>query len=198
VLGALVFRALLIGAGIFLLARFHWVIYVFAILVLVAAARMIWGGEAERTVVAKACDVCGSWVARFIPVTPVLSGDRFWIRRNGRYVATPLLLGLLVVETTDVVFALDSIPAVLAITNQPFLVYTSNAFAVLGLRSLYFVLAGALDRLRYLRPALAAILVFVGARMLLDSVLEIPVWMSLGVIAGVLAVAIVISLWKDT
>jgi tellurite resistance protein TerC len=133
-------------------------------------------------------------VSRFIPITPVLHGGQFWLRQNGRLFATPLLVALVVIETTDVVFALDSIPAVFSVTREPFLVYTSNVFAMLGLRSLYFVLAGALNRLRYLHLGLAAILLFVGGKMLLSGVVEIPTWVSLGVIATALAVTTAASL----
>jgi tellurite resistance protein TerC len=193
ILGALIMRALLIAAGIYLLERFEWVIYPFAVLIILAAVRLIWGREKERQLVLEACAVCGSWVARFIPITPVLRGGRFWIRQNGRLMATPLLVALIVVETTDVIFALDSIPAVFAVTREPFLVYTSNVFAMLGLRSLYFLLAGVLDRFRYVRVGLAAILAFVGGKMLLSEVVEVPTWASLAVIVGALAVAVTAS-----
>jgi tellurite resistance protein TerC len=194
IIGALVMRALLIAGGIYLLSRFHWVIYPFGALIVLAAVRILWGAEKEREVVAAACAVCGSWVARLVPITPVLRGGRFVIRQGGRLVATPLLVALVVVETTDLVFALDSVPAVLAITTDPFLVYTSNVFAMLGLRSLYFVLAGVIDRLRYLRIGLAVLLLFVGARMLLSEVVEVPVWASLMVIVSVLALSAAASL----
>jgi tellurite resistance protein TerC len=143
--------------------------------------------------VVKACAVCDSWVARILPITPVLHGGRFIVWKGGRWVATPLLIALVVVETTDLVFALDSIPAAFAISRVPFLVYTSNVFAMLGLRSLYFVLAGAVQRLRYLRAGLATILAFVGAKMLLADVVPIPTWGSLAVIAGVLVCAVIAS-----
>ena len=197
VFGALVMRALLIAGSIDLLTRFHWVIYPFAALIILAAVRMIWGQEKQREIVVKSCSVCESWVARFIPITPVLHGARFWIRQNGRLVATPLLIALVVIETLDLVFALDSVPAVLTITREPFLVYTSNIFAMLGLRSLYFLLAGAVERFRYLRFGLAAILAFVGAKMLLGELVTVPNWASLSVIAVVLSVSIVVSLAKS-
>ena len=196
ILGALATRGALIAVGIYLLERFHWVIYPFAALIILAAARLLWGREKERALVIGACAVCGSWVARFIPITPLLRGGQFWIRQNGRLVVTPLFVALIVVETTDVIFALDSIPAVFAVTQEPFLVYTSNVFAMLGLRSLYFLLAGVVDRFRYLRVGLAAILVFVGGKMLLSEVLEVPTWVSLGVIAGSLTVAVTVSLMR--
>src|SRR5713226_5584651 len=132
VLGALVVRAVLIAGGVFLLRRFHWVVYPFAALVIFAAVRILWGREKERELVATACAVCGSWVARIIPITPVLRGGSFWARERGRLVATPLFIALVVVETTDVIVALDSIPAVFALTQDLFLVYTSNVFAMLG------------------------------------------------------------------
>jgi tellurite resistance protein TerC len=189
IFGALAMRGVLIAVGISLLERFHWVIYPFAALVLLAAARLLWGERKEREAVVAACAVCNSWVARVVPVTPVIAGGRFWIRQSGRRMATPLLIALVVVETSDVVFALDSIPAVLAVTREPFLVYTSNVFAMLGLRSLYFVLAGAVERIPGLRPALATILAFVGAKMLLSGVVDVPNWVSLVVIAVVIGAA---------
>ena len=194
IIGALVFRALLIAGGIYLLERFHWVIYPFGALIVLAAVRILWGEKKEREIVAAACAACGSWVARIVPITPDMRGGSFVIRQGGKLVATPVLVALLVVETSDVVFALDSVPAVLAITREPFLVYTSNVFAILGLRSLYFVLAGVIDRFRYVRAGLAAILVFVGARMLLTEVVDVPTLASLAVIVGVLGLSVGASL----
>ena len=196
VLGALGVRAALIAGGVYLLARFHWVIYPFAALILLAAARLLAGRKKEEAAVAAACAVCGTWVARLIPITSVTHGGRFWVREGGRIVATPLLVAVLIVETTDLIFALDSIPAVFAVTREPFLVYTSNVFAMLGLRSLYFVLADAVDRFQYLRFALAGILLFVGAKLLLGTVLEIPTWISLAVVFAALALAIAASLLR--
>ena len=193
VLGALVVRAVLIAGGVFLLRRFQWVTYPFAALVIFAAVRLIWGREKERELVATACAVCGSWVARIIPITPVLHGGTFWVRQRGGLVATPLFIALVVVETTDVIFALDSIPAVFAVTTDLFLVYTSNVFAMLGLRSLYFLLAGVVERFRFLRAGLAAILAFVGVKLLLSGVVEIPTWVSLAVIATALTLAVAAS-----
>jgi len=193
VLGALVMRGALIAGGMYLLDRFHWVLYVFAALIILAAVRMVFGQETERKAVVAACAVCDTWVGRILPVTPVLHGSRFWVRQGGRLVATPLLIALIVVETTDLVFAMDSIPAAFAVTREPFLVYTSNVFAMLGLRSLYFLLAGAVERFRYLRFGLAGILAFVGVKMLLGGVIDIPIWVSLAVVAGALAVAVMVS-----
>ncbi len=194
VLGALVMRALFIALGVFLLERFHWVIYPFAALILFAAVRILFGQEKEREVVVNACAVCSTWVARIIPITPVLWGHRFWVRQGGRLVATPLFIALILVELTDAIFALDSIPAVFAVTQEPFLIYTSNIFAMLGLRSLYILLGGAVSRLQYLRFGLAFILAFVGVKLLLDGVVEIPAWVSLGIILGAVAVSAAVSL----
>jgi tellurite resistance protein TerC len=194
ILGALAMRGLLIGGGVYLLERFQWILYPFALLILLAAARLLWGEQKERKVVVAACAVCGSWIARFIPVTPVITNGKFLVRLNGRLTATPLLIALLVIELSDGVFAMDSIPSVLAITRDPFLVYTSNVFAMLGLRSLYFLLAGTVERFHALRYALAGILTFVGAKMLLSGVIEIPSWLSLVIILAILAVTIAVSL----
>jgi tellurite resistance protein TerC len=193
VLGALVARAVLIAGGVFLLRRFQWIVYPFAALVIFAAVRLLWGREKERELVAAACAVCGSWVARIIPITPVVRGGSFWVREPGGLVATPLFVALVVIETTDVVFALDSIPAVFAVTNDLFLVYTSNVFAMLGLRSLYFLLAGVVERFRFLRAGLATILAFVGGKLMLTGVVEIPTWVSLAVIAAALSLSVMAS-----
>jgi tellurite resistance protein TerC len=197
VLGALVMRGLLIAAGLFLLNEFHWVIYPFAALIIFAAVRLLWGKKKEQDLVVAACSICNTWVARFIPITPLYHGGRFVVRqpdRGNRLVATPLLVALFIVETTDIVFALDSVPAVLAVTQEPFLVYTSNVFAMLGLRSLYFVLAGVVERFRFLRVGLASILIFFGARLLLGDVVEVPTTVSLGVIAVALTLSIAASI----
>ena len=159
---------------------------------------MLFGEERERQVVKQACNVCETWIARVLPVTPVIHGTHFWWRQQGRLVATPLLVALVVIETTDIVFALDSVPSVLAITRDPFIVYTSNVFAMLGLRSLYFVLADALLRLRYLRPGLAALLVFTGMKMLTGPWIHIGPGMSVLVILAVLLITVGASLWRGT
>lgn len=194
VVGALIARGLIIAAGIEVLSRFHWVIYPFAALIIFAAVRLLFGEKKQRDIVIAACAVCSTWVARIIPITPFFHGHHFIVRQKGRLVATPLLVALIIVETTDVVFALDSVPAVLAVTRNPFLVYTSNVFAMLGLRSLYFVLAGAVERFRYLRAGLAAILVFFGAKLLLTDVIAVPNHLSLAVIAAALGLSVIASL----
>ena len=176
VLGALALRAVFIGMGAYVLERWHWVIYVFGGILLVTGAKMAlrdekpYDGEQDPVV---------RLARRLIPVTTRYDGQRFWTVENGRRVATPLFLVLLLVEFTDVVFAVDSIPAIFAITQDPFLVFTSNAFAILGLRSMYFLLAGVMGRFVFLRYGLAAILVFVGTKMLLLDVVKIPTPVSL-------------------
>jgi tellurite resistance protein TerC len=198
VLGALVFRALAIGAGITLIERVQWIIYLFAALILFAAWRLLFGGERERQAVKEACDVCGTWIARVVRVSPVLHGHDFWRREGGRLLATPLFVALCVIETTDIVFALDSIPAVLAVTRNPLIVYSSNVMAMLGLRSLYFVLSDAVYRLRYLRTGLAALLVFTASKMLASEWVQVSAGVSVAIIAAVLLTTIAASVWQKS
>ena len=198
VAGALVFRAVMVFAGVALIQRFHWVIYPFAGLILFAAWRLLFGAEPERRVVKEACNVCNTWIARIVRVTPVLDGDRFWRREAGRLAATPLLVALVVIETTDIVFALDSVPAVLAVTRDPMIVYTSNVMAMLGLRSIYFVLADTLTRLRFLRPGLAVVLLFTAGKMLASDWIHISPVQSILVIAVVLLATVGASLWAPS
>jgi tellurite resistance protein TerC len=198
VVGALVFRALVIGAGLTLIERFQWITYPFATLILFAAWRLLFGAERERKVVKEACDVCGTWIARVVRVTPVLHGHDFWRREGGRLVATPLLVALVVIETTDIVFALDSIPAVLAVTRNPLIVYSSNVMAMLGLRSLYFVLSDAVYRLRYLRIGLAALLVFTAAKMLASEWVHVSAGVSVAIIGAVLLATIAASVLQKS
>src|ERR1700730_6013566 len=198
VLGAIVFRALAIGAGITLIERVRWITYLFATLILFAAWRLLFGAERERKVVKKACDVCDTWIARVVRVSPVLHGHDFWRRESGRLVATPLLVALVVIETTDIVFALDSIPAVLAVTRNPLIVYSSNVMAMLGLRSLYFVLSDAVYQLRYLRSGLAALLVFTAAKMLASEWVPVSAGVSVAIIAAVLLATVAASMWQKS
>jgi tellurite resistance protein TerC len=193
ILGAVVFRALMIGAGITLIERFSWITYPFALLILFAAWRLLFGVERERRAVQTACNVCETWVARIVRVSPVLHGDHFWRRENGRLVATPLLVALVVIETTDLVFALDSVPAVLAVSRSPFIVYSSNVMAMLGLRAMYFVLSDAVERMRYLRHGLAAILAFTGMKMLTNDRFHISAGTSVLVIGALLLATIAAS-----
>jgi tellurite resistance protein TerC len=196
--GAMVFRALMIGGGIALIERFNWIIYPFAALILFAAWRMLFGEERERRVVKGACNACETWIARVVRVSPVFHGHDFWRREGDRLVATPLFVALVVIETTDIVFALDSIPAVLAVTRNPLIVYSSNVMAILGLRSLYFVLSDALHRLRYLRPGLATVLVFTGAKMLTNEWVQISPGVSVLIIGVVLLATIAASVWRGS
>jgi len=191
VLGALIMRAVFIGAGAALLDRFHWMIYVMGAFLIFTGIKLATQKEME---VHPERNPLVKFFSKIFPVTPNYHGEAFFVRLNGALAATPLFIVLLVVESTDVVFAVDSIPAIFAVTTDPFLVYTSNVFAILGLRSLYFLLAGALDKFHYLKPALAVILSFVGIKMLISSFYKIPVGVSLGVIAGLLAVAVIASL----
>ena len=191
VLGALVFRALFIVAGAALLESFHWVIYVFGAFLVWTGVKMARQGEAE---VHPERNPMLRLLRRVMPVTDSYVGTRFFVRRDHRTWATPLFAVLVAIETTDVLFAVDSIPAIFAVTDEPFLVFTSNAFAILGLRALYFLLAGLMDRFVYLKYGLAAILVFVGIKMLLVDVWHVPIALSLAVIAAVLAMSVALSL----
>jgi tellurite resistance protein TerC len=189
VLGALVMRALLIATGVYLLQRFHWVVYPFSALLLYAAVRMLRSEAKPRLWVDTTCTLCTSWVGRFIPITAEQHGERFTVRLAGRRYATPVLVALVAIESADLVFAVDSIPAVFAITRDPFLVYTSNVFALLGLRSLYAVIGDVFERFSYLRMGLAALLVFVAVKLALSDLFHIPSGVSLAIIAAILGVA---------
>jgi tellurite resistance protein TerC len=191
VMGAIVFRAIFIVAGTALLASFHFVIYLFGGLLLFTAWRMVTAG-AEH--VDPSTNPVLRAMRRVVPVTESFEGQKFFTRRNGRVWATPLFAALVVVETSDIMFAIDSVPAILAITQDTFIVFTSNAFAIMGLRSLYFLLAGLIDRFEYLKFGLAALLAFAGMKMLLSDIVHLDVWVSLGVIVSILAVSVVISL----
>jgi tellurite resistance protein TerC len=193
IVGALSMRAVMIAAGLALLGRFHWLIYPFAALLLFAAARMLWGEQKENARIDADRSLCSSWIARFVPVTPVQQGHRFLVRTRGRLTATPLLVALVAIEAADLLFALDSIPAVLAITRDPLLAYTSNIFALLGLRSLYFMLAGVMRRLRFLRAGLALMLALAAVRMFIGDTVEVTAGASLAALALILAVSIVAS-----
>jgi len=192
ILGAIVMRLIMIGLGAFLLHRFSWIVYVFGALLVVTGIRMFTQKEErvdlERNPVVRLA-------RRFIPLSPSYDGTRFFTRTaTGKVLATPMLLVLIVVEWSDLVFAIDSIPAIFAVTRDPFLVYSSNVFAILGLRALYFVLAGMLDKFVYLKPGISFILIFVGLKMLLSGWFHVPTLLSLGVIVTTLALAVVLSL----
>ena len=190
IFGALVFRAVFIFAGVALLERFEWIIYVFGAILLFTAVKLLFQDDEE---VHPENNPVLRLVRRVVPSTPEYSGHRLFVRENRKLLATPLFAVLVVVETSDVIFAVDSIPAILAVTREQFIVFTSNAFAILGLRSLYFLLADLKDRFEYLQEGLALILIFVGTKMLLSQILHISTAVSLLVIVTILAGAIVWS-----
>ncbi|WP_116367992.1 TerC/Alx family metal homeostasis membrane protein [Parahaliea mediterranea] len=191
VLGAIILRGVMIGVGINLMSHFHWMTYVFGTILLLSAARML----ALRSETAVEDIAVVRLAQRLLPVTQDYRGTRFLVREHGRLLATPLLLALVMVEWADLIFAVDSIPAILAVTTDPFLVFTSNVFAILGLRSLYFLVAHLIERFRYLKVSLVFILLFVGIKMLLQHHVEIPNVVSLAVIASSLFVGVVASAW---
>lgn len=197
ILGALLMRGAMIGAGAVLLAQFHWIIYLFGAFLIYTGFKMAFGAESE---IEPEQNPVIRLVRRFVPLTTKFHGEKFFVREalepGGplRRVATPLLVVLVLVETTDVVFAVDSIPAIFGVTRNPFLVYTSNVFAILGLRSMYFVLANIIGTFHLLKYGLSVVLAFVGAKMLLSEILPIGIGVSLGVVAAVLVGSVVLSL----
>jgi tellurite resistance protein TerC len=191
ILGALMLRALFIATGAALLENFHWMIYVFGGFLVITGVRMLL--EREQKLDPKKNPVVRLF-QRWIPLSHSYHGQRFFVRIDGKVHATLLMLVLVVVETTDVIFAVDSIPAIFAITLDPFIVYTSNVFAILGLRALYFLLAGIMQMFAYLKVGLSFVLVFVGAKMLIVDLYKIPIGVSLGMVGGILALSILASL----
>ncbi|KXK15449.1 MAG: integral membrane protein TerC [Chloroflexi bacterium OLB14] len=193
ILGALVMRGTLILIGATLLEMFHWVIYVFGIFLIFTGIRMAKHQDEElkpdENPIVK-------FFRRFVPVTENFEDDKFFLRRAGKLFATPLFLVLLVVESTDLVFAVDSIPAIFAVTRDPFIVYTSNVCAILGLRALYFLLANVMHQFQYLKLGLSVVLTFIGIKMTIIDLYHIPVGVSLAVVASVLTISILASLWK--
>ncbi|MDQ4060036.1 MAG: TerC family protein [Pseudomonadota bacterium] len=193
ILGALVMRAVLIFAGAALVMEFRWIVYLFGAFLIATGIKMLLS-------VGKRPDIRASAVVRFVKhrfrVTEDYEGERFWVRRGGQLYATPLFLALVMVEATDLVFAVDSIPAIFAITADPFIVYTSNVFAILGLRALYFALAGIIDRFRYLKHGLSLVLVLVGIKMMLVDVWKIPTGVALGATVAIIGGSILLSLWQ--
>jgi tellurite resistance protein TerC len=194
ILGALVMRAIFIVAGAALLERFHWILYVFGAFLLFTGIKMALHRNEE---IHPEHNPVLKLVRRLVPVTKDYEGPRFFVRKAGTLMATPLFMVLVLVETTDLIFAVDSIPAIFAVTQDPFLVYTSNIFAILGLRSLYFVLAGVMDKFVYLKLGLSAILGFVGTKMLATEVYKVPATVSLLVVVGILATAVVASVLRN-
>jgi len=193
ILGALALRGLMIGVGALLLAEFTWIIYLFGVILILTGIRMYRGTadriEPERNPLVRIA-------RRVVPMVEAYDGQRFFSKTTRGWMATPLLLVLLMVEWSDLVFAIDSIPAIFAVTRDPFIVYSSNVMAVLGLRALYFVLAGMMDRFEYLKSGVALILVFVGVKMLLNGVFHVPTSVSLAMIVVILAVSVVVSMRK--
>ncbi len=191
IVGALVLRAIFIAMGAALLTAFHWMIYVFGGFLIITGIKLLLTGdhklEPEKNPVVRL-------VRRVMRVTPEYHGKHFFLRNKGQLWVTPLFLVLVVIESTDVIFAMDSIPAIFGITLDPFIVYTSNVFAILGLRALYFLLAGIMDMFRYLKVGLSLVLCFVGAKMMIVDFYKIPIGVSLGVVAGILGISIVASL----
>jgi tellurite resistance protein TerC len=189
ILGALIMRAIFILAGVGLITRFNWIIYVFGALLIYSGVKLI---RQEGSSVDPGKNPLLKTFRRLVPVTHDYVDGKFFVRRPGLY-ATPLFVVLLVVETTDILFAVDSIPAILAITLNAFIVYTSNVFAILGLRSMYFALAGMMDLFQYLHYGLSCVLIFVGSKMLLSHYYTMPTWVALVVVAGVLGTSVLAS-----
>src|SRR5215212_9983516 len=196
IFGALVFRAAFIFAGVTLIERFEFVLYGFGALLLVTAVRIVRHDESQ---VDPENNLALRVVRRVVPTTSRYAGQRLFTKENGRRVATPLFAVLVMVETTDIVFAVDSIPAIFGVAREPFIIFSSNAFAILGLRALYFCLNGLAGRFRYLNVGLGVILAFVGTKMILETadVVHLPTWASLAVIVAVLATAVAVSIRAD-
>jgi tellurite resistance protein TerC len=193
VLSALILRAVMILGGTALLARFEWFMYVFGGFLLLTGVKLLMARNEEPH---PEHNAAFRWFRRVLPTTPRFHGHAFFARENGRLMVTPLFIALAFIEVSDVIFAVDSIPAVFAVTRDPFIVFTSNIFAILGLRSLYFLLANVVERFTYLKPALSAVLVYVGVKMLIADFAHIPPAISLAVIASILGIAVVASVVK--
>ncbi|MEM0964010.1 MAG: TerC family protein, partial [Bacteroidota bacterium] len=194
IFGAIVMRAVMILIGVALVERFHWVLYIFGAFLVLTGLRMFKETNEEADL---SENKVLQTLRRFIPVTDRYHEEHFFVRHKGKLIATPLFLVLIMIELTDVVFAVDSIPAIMGITTDPFLAYSSNILAVVGLRALYFLLAGVIERIRYLHIGLAAVLVFIGAKMLTESFIYIPTWVSLLVVVSCITVAAAVS-WAAT
>lgn len=194
VLGAIVLRTLMIFGGSWLVTRFDWLLYIFGAFLLFTGIKMAWSKDNDTALGDKPLV---RWLRGHLRMTDELRGERFFIRQNGVLFATPLILVLILVELSDVIFAVDSIPAIFAVTTDPFIVLTSNLFAILGLRAMYFMLAGVAERFSLLKYGLALILVFIGAKMLMVDIIHIPVAISLGVVAFILAATLAINAWVN-
>lgn len=191
IVGAVVLRTGMIFGGSWLITQFHWILYIFGAFLVLTGIKMVWASDHEPDL---AKNPLVRWIRGHYPITDHLEGERFFVQRNGVRHATPLLLALVLVEISDVVFAVDSIPAIFAITRDPFIVLTSNLFAILGLRAMYFLLADLGDRFSLLKYGLAVILVFIGIKMLIVEWFKIPVYFSLGFVAVTLVVTVWLSL----
>ncbi len=196
ILGAQIMRGLLIGVGVVLIAQFHWILYFFGLFLVFTGIKM--GFQGEDAEVRPERNIFVRFFKKVMPVTPGYHGSKFFLKLEGRHYATLLLIVVIVLETTDLLFALDSIPAIFAITTDPFIVYTSNICAILGLRSLYFALAGMMNLFNYLKIGLAVVLTFVGLKMLLAEIYPIPIGIALGVIGVVLLLSVIASLLWPT
>ena len=192
ILGALLMRGVFIGVGAYVLEQFHWVLYIFGAILIVTGIKMMMRQEShspEKNPVLR-------WMRRVLPLSDRYHGQKFWVKQGAKWVATPLFLVLVMVELTDLVFAIDSIPAIFAVTKEPFIVFTCNVFAILGLRSMYFLLAGVVHRFVYLKYGLAAVLLFVGAKMMVIDLYKVPTALSLVVVLTTITASIVASLVK--
>lgn len=194
IISAIAMRIPLILVGVTLLESIHWMIYVFGGMLLLTAIRMLLQKKEKKIEVEK--NIAVKLLRKFVPIDLEVKGDKFFTRKNGILFATPMLVALVIVEVTDLVFAIDSIPAVLAITADPFIVITSNVFAILGLRSLYFLLAGLMEKFYYLKPGLIALLLFIGVKMVISEIFKIPLVISLAVIFAILGTALILSIIK--
>lgn len=192
VIGAVALRAVMIMAGAWLVEEFHWILYLFGAFLVVTGIKMLMFAEVKPDL---SRNPLLGWVKRHLRLTPDYRGEKFWVRENGVRVFTPLFLVLVMIELTDMIFAVDSIPAIFAITTDPFIVFTSNIFAILGLRAMYFMLAGMAERFHLLKYGLAMVLVFVGTKMLIADYYKIPVQLSLGTVVVIIATFMIASLW---
>lgn len=190
VLGAIILRAIMIVFGVALINKFTWIIYVFGVFLIITAIRMVVGQDKPKD---PKNSKMYKWINKIYPVTTTMHGDKFFVRMNGKKYATPLFVALIIIELTDLFFAIDSIPAILAITADPFIVFSSNILAVMGLRSMYFLIVGMLDKFKYINYSLIVILGFVGMKMILTHHVDIPDWLSLAVIV----VSLTVGMWAS-
>ncbi|MGL5948423.1 MAG: TerC family protein [Aeromonas sp.] len=192
VLGAILMRTVMVFAGSWLITQFHWILYLFGAFLLLTGAKMLWAADKQSDL---ANNPLLLWLRRRFRVTDSLEGENFFVWRQGVRYATPLFLVLVLVEVSDLIFAVDSIPAIFAVTTDPFIVLTSNIFAIMGLRAMYFLLAGVAERFSLLKYGLALILMFIGVKMLLLDIFKIPTLVALGVVAAILISSMALSLW---